>query len=103
MPNSDSAADDQYLAWCRLLIREPFECACGRIRLVLASGLGHQAQVAVSRPDPSRHALLSRSGPKVGQVLVNAAIIPIRFGSSVDAGSPGIRTWTDEQASNGVL
>lgn len=51
------------------------------------------------RPDESATPVRA----KVSQVLGNAAIIPIRFGSSVDAGSPGIRTWTDKLASNGVL
>jgi hypothetical protein len=37
------------------------------------------------------------------QNLVNAAIIPMRFGSSPDAGIVGLRKWQDSLAEKGLL
>ena len=40
---------------------------------------------------------------KISQDLVNAAIVPIRFGSSPDAGIKGLRTWQEGLAGDGLL
>jgi hypothetical protein len=40
---------------------------------------------------------------KIRQHLGNAAIIPMRFGSSPDAGRPGISIWTEKLEGGGLL
>jgi hypothetical protein len=40
---------------------------------------------------------------KVSQRLGNAAVIPMRFGTTPDAGRPGITAWTEKLAGEGLL
>lgn len=40
---------------------------------------------------------------KISQNLVNAAIVPMRFGSSPDAGIKGLRKWQEGLADDGLL
>jgi hypothetical protein len=60
--------------------------------------------VLADQTDPERPDESVASFPaKVAQLLGNAAIIPMRFGSGEAAGFPAIRTWTDKLASGGLL
>jgi hypothetical protein len=40
---------------------------------------------------------------KIRQQLGNAAIIPMRFGSSPGTGRPAIRAWTDKLNAEGLV
>jgi SIR2-like domain len=60
--------------------------------------------VLVDPADPARpHKSVVSFPAKIAQLLGNAAIIPMRFGSGEDAGVPAIRTWTETLASGGLL
>ena len=56
-------------------------------------------QADPGQPDESAVPVLA----KITQLLGNAAIIPLRFGSTLDAGLPAIRTWTEKLSANELL
>jgi hypothetical protein len=52
-----------------------------------------------AQPDESAGPVIA----KITRVLVNAAIVPMRFGSGADEGSVGIRAWAEKLAGNDLI
>jgi len=82
--------NDSYLLRALIQNVEPFD----RIAVTVLEDEGDQGH-----PRDSADPVFS----KVSQNLVNAAIIPMRFGSSPDAGIVGLRKWQDSLAEKGLL
>lgn len=82
--------NDRYLLRALIQNVEPLD----RIAVAVLEAEGDDG-----RPDESAGPVLA----KVGQFLGKAAIIPMRFGGTPDAGHPGIRAWTDKLDSDGLL